>query len=713
MPKLPVSLAVAVCVCSLTAGEVFFDAAGGVGRIEFRDGSAEVSGPVSDWSGYDRLVLDFINNSYASPEDSLWLTAVSVGRPEKRHVQPCHYPRSFSTNRYWMAIADWPVDARTNVARLIVRRSGIAPSNFRLARAFLAAKDEHPPAYEWRAEDTADIEATNRAFRAAGESCRRASLAAFRAACLAAGQEGERFVGEARSCEMIRPRAEFSARPARSFRVRLARNERESFQVLALSGRDERSVGVEISPLRCGGSVFPASNVTVAVTGYVETKSFPPNKVMTADGRMEYPDPGWYPDPILDYISSCTVAKDDMQSFWVRVDCPAGQPAGVYKGKLSVVFGDDVRSFPLEVRVNDFSIPRRAPCRLAVNFSPTFSPPIGSDPEYVKMCNWKRWNPLRWAADGPIGFAHRRRSDWAHFLAGYGITVDRLYHCETNISWDALSKLKREGRLGLFNLGVWGENPRFKENFLRTIRTNHDEAKRRGLLAHAYIYGFDETPKSRFAAISNAIAEIKREFPHVPFLTTAFDPSLGTDEPALAPVDWFTPSITTNCYELSRVAASRRAGHKVWWYTCCFPHAPYPQLFLDAPPVETRLLLGAMAAKMKPDGFLYYQTAIWNTDRVISGGPFTDWPADSYYCYHGDGSFTCAGPGGMPLATQRLENFRDGLEDLWYARLLRRAKAEVPVPDALVRSTDDFSRDAALLERWREQMADKLEKLAR
>ena len=146
MPKLPVSLVAAVCACSLTAGEVFFDDAGGVGRIEFREGAAEVSGPVADWSGYDRLVLDFINNSYASPEDSLWFTAVSSGSAEKRHVQPCHYPRSFSTNRYWMSIADWPVDARTNVARLVVRRGGIAPSNFRLARAFLAAKDERPPA---------------------------------------------------------------------------------------------------------------------------------------------------------------------------------------------------------------------------------------------------------------------------------------------------------------------------------------------------------------------------------------------------------------------------------------------------------------------------------------------------------------------------------------------------------------------------------------
>jgi hypothetical protein len=45
--------------------------------------------------------------------------------------------------------------------------------------------------------------------------------------------------------------------------------------------------------------------------------------------------------------------------------------------------------------------------------------------------------------------------------------------------------------------------------------------------------------------------------------------------------------------------------------------------------------------------------------------------------------------------------------------LLRRAKAEVPVPDALVRSTAEFSRDAELLERWRDKMADRLENLAK
>ena len=701
-------LALFACA-NLCGAEMYFDSAAGIGTLTPSPGRLTVTGPVEDWSKYDYLVFDFINNSFASPEDSLWITACSAARPDSRRTVPCHYPVSFSTNRYWMPLSDWDAAARSKISGLSICRKKISPDNLVPGRVQLLARGEVPADAGWTDEDMREVVRSNLMFRAGSEARRRVALAGFRRDCRAAGQDVRRCVGEARSSEQVRPRSAFSARPARRFSVRMARNEYESFQVLVLPVEDEKRVRVRVSDLRCGNHRFPASDISVSVMGYVETKSFPPNKVMGEGGREEFPEMGWYPDPILDGCDSCPVAKDDVQSFWVRVYCPADRKPGRYEGSVTVDFGDETRNFPLTVRVNAFTLPRHPPCRLAVSFRPCFSPPIGSDPEYVKMCNWKKWNPLRWADGAPLGYAHRRRDDWVRFLAGYSITYDSLYHCETNLPWEVFSELKREGRLGFFNLGVWGENPRFKDSFMRTISANYAEAEKRGLLAHAYIYGFDETPKSRFGAISNAIAEIKAAFPKVPFLTTAFDPSLGLDEPALGAIDWFTPSITTNCYDLPRVKASREAGHKVWWYTCCFPHAPYPQLFLDAPPVETRLLLGAMAAKFRPDGFLYYQSAIWNTDSVISQGPFTSWPADSYYCYHGDGSLTRVGKDGRPLATQRLENFRDGLEDLWYVRLLRRRKAEIPVPEELVRSTADFSRDASLLERWRDAMADRLD----
>lgn len=73
-----------------------------------------------------------------------------------------------------------------------------------------------------------------------------------------------------------------------------------------------------------------------------------------------------------------------------------------------------------------------------------------------------------------------------------------------------------------------------------------------------------------------------------------------------------------------------------------------------------------MTAKYRPDGFLYYEISIRNSQEPITSGPFTDWDLLSWTSYNGDGVWTCVGPVGMPLATVRLENFRDGLEDYAY-----------------------------------------------
>ena len=139
---------------------------------------------------------------------------------------------------------------------------------------------------------------------------------------------------------------------------------------------------------------------------------------------------------------------------------------------------------------------------------------------------------------------------------------------------------------------------------------------------------------------------------------------------------------------------------------------------------------GVQTLKFKADGFLYYCTTKWNGEHPIEKGPFTDWDACSLANYHGDGQWTCCGgPDVLPLATIRLENFRDGLDDLWYAKLLeqklrevesgklkvkseewaKRAHEALAVPTDLVRSTMDFSIDPNVLYRWRDKMADLIE----
>ena len=155
--------------------------------------------------------------------------------------------------------------------------------------------------------------------------------------------------------------------------------------------------------------------------------------------------------------------------------------------------------------------------------------------------------------------------------------------------------------------------------------------------------------------------------------------------------------------------------------------------------------MGAQTQRFRPDGFLYWETASWKSQTSpIQSGPFTTWQPRSFAGWHGDGQwFCCGGPDNMLLATIRLENFRDGVEDLWYAKLLeqklravesgklnvksggdtdpksslaswmQRARKALAVPTEVARSVANFSTDPVVLYRWRDEMADLIEEASR
>ena len=227
-----------------------------------------------------------------------------------------------------------------------------------------------------------------------------------------------------------------------------------------------------------------------------------------------------------------------------------------------------------------------------------------------------------------------------------------------------------------------------------------------------------------FPRVQQAAALLKAEFPGVPIMTTTYDQSYGM-ESVIKAMDAFCP--LTPSFDMAKAARARAAGRQVWWYICCGPHHPHLNMFIEYPAIEARLLMGAMTAKYRPEGFLYYQISIWNSRRPIASGPFTDWDPRSWTAYHGDGSWTCVGPDGTPLPTIRLENFRDGLEDYAYVRLLdeavrkaesaggldarrtawlKQAKAALETPAELLKSKTEYSRDPAVLYRYRDALAE-------
>jgi hypothetical protein len=457
---------------------------------------------------------------------------------------------------------------------------------------------------------------------------------------------------------------------------------------------------------------------------------------------------GWWPDPILEFMDCVDVANDDIQSFWVRVHCPEGQPTGLYRGTLSVsAEGVEPVRVPFSVRVNGFSLGRTSELPLAITFGPNG---MGADAK-------KR---IAASPGAPVKLWMRHRDEWVDFLADYLIPFDSLYDWGNPERLFAQRRLCADGRSGLMNLCYWGpvgktdevSLEQFRQRTVGQLKGAYERAKETGQ-KQFYAYGCDELTGDAFPRMRAAAVEIKKALPDIPLLTTAYDHSFGVGTP-LDVVDWFTP--LTPSYDVERAAASRKAGHQVWWYICAQPPPPYANIFIESPAIEARLLMGAQSVRMRPDGFLYYQISIWNSTNCITSGPFTDWDVNTFLDYHGDGTWTCAGPDGVPLPTIRLENFRDGLEDYAYAKLLgeklrvvtrvvtsdqslvasegdaaaqpsdsqtvkpsnlaswaRRAREALAVPRAVMDTMTNYTDDPAALYRWRNEMADLIEEAGR
>jgi hypothetical protein len=219
---------------------------------------------------------------------------------------------------------------------------------------------------------------------------------------------------------------------------------------------------------------------------------------------------------------------------------------------------------------------------------------------------------------------------------------------------------------------------------------------------------------------------MSESFPEIPLMTTGYDRSYGVDDTEISRrLDIWVPLSPRYQDDRAKIEQGRLLGKQAWWYICVGPRDPGAlNWFVQYPAIRARLLMGAAARKFQVDGFLYYRVAGWlENDAPITGGPYTDWiPAYHSQLPDGDGQIICAGPNG-PLATVRLENIRDGIEDYEYWWLLDEliasgdaspeALAAAEVPDELLTGVNAYSEDPELLEQVRLRVARAIERLQR
>ena len=655
----------------------------------------------SDWSAYDRLVIDVVSHDVGGDRLMLYVKDSWTKGKQADWILDSATPGPYGVTR-------WIVDlARPRETTCVLSSVGelhiFAGSPKHAAYEFAAVRlVRHGAPLPPLPEPPAEV-AAKRAKHEADDFAEKV------AAMDGMTPLGDLRIGKATSMEKIRPDVKLAVpRPlGPGVQLKLARNEHEAVQILVGNAGRKTAKGVSVS---VSGLKLDAS---VGVTGYVRTRNVPryrsgynvPTNSAAGYVRLTKETPvGWWPDPILDFLDGADVKPGTVQSFWIDLRCPKDLPAGVYSGTITVTSQPSQPSqpstldIPFKVRVWDFGLPDASPMPLAITFHP----------------------------EGPCkGLVNGRLDEWADFLADHYITIDCLYFYE-HPRWDQLVRLKRQGRLGRFNLSMWQNfkrsaeaevkfrDPKNDANGWGEVRMDAEYAKAKelGLLDHAYIYGMDEIPTNAFPSMKASLPYYKERYPGVPIMTTCYDYTYGEDG-MLKDVDVFIPDTTK--YDLANAEKARANGRHVWWYLACVPHAPYANFFVEYEAIEVRSLMGAQAVRFRPEGFLYYQTSIWRDNRPVTTGPYTDWNPLSWGGegneYNGDGCWTVVGPEGRPLETIRLYSFRDGLEDYAYAKILKEKTGAWPeVPVTIVESVTNFNVSAAAHYRWRDRLAEAIEK---
>ncbi|MBR6076173.1 MAG: carbohydrate-binding family 9-like protein, partial [Victivallales bacterium] len=113
------------------------------------------------------------------------------------------------------------------------------------------------------------------------------------------------------------------------------------------------------------GKILPASALRLRRVGYINT-----NKPVY---KVEHV--GLWPDPLMD-LAPFDIAAGSFETVWLDVRVPDDQPAALYKGSVTVTaMNGSPTKVPVEVRVRNFTIPRKSSIISAFGMSPNWRVP--------------------------------------------------------------------------------------------------------------------------------------------------------------------------------------------------------------------------------------------------------------------------------------------------------------------------------------------------
>ena len=528
----------------------------------------------------------------------------------------------------------------------------------------------------------------------------------------------------------VRVREEGAVTGAPSASLAAARGEYESFQavVTARDGNLQR-VRAEVSPML---NAEGEEALEIAVTLYREV--FVPVR-HSAPRATEAP--GLIPDALVPFINPYTndpIAEprwsgsertgprfgasefegwqDQHQPLWVDVWVPRDAAPGLYTATLTVRTGDDAAELPLALEVWDFALPEGPTHENHFGGFGGVAGYLGLDAKseefahiedrYAEMMANHRLNPPLPSSlhpevgeDGTVTFAPEVDEAIAAF-------VNRLHVTNIDIPRAPFGD-------------ITGAN---REKAINFYRSWYAYLASKGWADRSYLYLLDEPndPEAyeRVRALGAVVKEaepgIRRLVVEQPYTQ---DPAWGTLDEA---IDIWCPLFGfVDEGSVDRVIAQ---SDEVWSYTALVQTAPpyhpnYESVKNDVPPfwqmdfpVLSYRIAPWLNRRYNITGLLYWSSVYWGSPNR---NPWDDpgfrirWNGEGALFYPGND----AGIDG-PIASIRLKNLRDGMEDYEYFAILD-ARGEADKVESIIREAvptwGTWNQDGAQIEALRRRLA--------
>ena len=461
-------------------------------------------------------------------------------------------------------------------------------------------------------------------------------------------------------------------------RLAMARGETEAFQLVFRTQDRPANIRVEAGPIEHvdGGGGFAGDAVAFSRVLYVDAQE--PEEYSVSFS-------GWWPDPLVPG-NDLVVAPDQNAPLWIALKSSVDQRPGLYRGEIQVHVDGQTEpdAVALEVLVYPVTVSQVTTTQTAFSFYESSLSQVYGDQRAQQLL------PL-----------------YRQFIGDHRLNVTNIY-TGSPPEPEVLVALRERRQLNRF-VALYVETREYDTEALADLAQVLDpymaEYKRLGLATQAIIYGFDEAHSHQFADLKTAFTFLKQRYPEVKTATTAVDPSLGMDTGLDEVVDIWIP--LTAYYDPETAAAARAGGAQVWWYTCIAPIHPHANWFIEYPALEARLLWW-MSHRQRVDGFLYWTLNRWpGNERPLQvpqqGNKVEGWNSASFGTANGDGCLLYPASDG-PLSSIRLENIRDGIEDLELLRALAgddATRADMLCDEVASAGITGFTRDHGLFAQTR------------